>query len=194
MHYAENECAMPIRLHCNELRALCLTTNALCRTAEIGALLLKCVLIVYIWPEKGVDNKFQQHQHQHGNPVPVSIADSGPHKLWEFIIHKHNIPTCTYYYPSIVIIIQTDHPPLSSPTHATFCTGPGWALGSDGRLTRPRGTDTWPGPAVGRRRPAGSGEVSRGLPVLGNAPVFVFCEWTRWDGRIIIQTTNCKLP
>ena len=29
--YAENERAMPIRLHCNELRALCLTTNALCR-------------------------------------------------------------------------------------------------------------------------------------------------------------------
>ena len=55
MHYAENECAMPIRLHCNELRALCLTTNALCRTAEFGALLLKCVLIVYIWPEKGVE-------------------------------------------------------------------------------------------------------------------------------------------
>ena len=54
MHYAENECAMPIRLHCNELRALCRTTNALCRTAEISALLLKCVLIVYIWPEKGV--------------------------------------------------------------------------------------------------------------------------------------------
>ena len=54
MHYAENECVMPIRLHCNELRALCLTTNALCRTAEFGALLLKCVLIVYIWPEKGV--------------------------------------------------------------------------------------------------------------------------------------------
>ena len=54
MHYTENECAMPIRLHCNELRALCLTTNALCRTAEFGALLLKCVLIVYIWPEKGV--------------------------------------------------------------------------------------------------------------------------------------------
>ena len=45
---------MPIRLHCNELRVLCLTTNALCRTAEIGALSLKCVLVVYIWPEKGV--------------------------------------------------------------------------------------------------------------------------------------------
>ena len=54
MHYAENECAMPIRLYCNELRALCLTTNALCRTAEFGALLPKCVLIVYIWTEKGV--------------------------------------------------------------------------------------------------------------------------------------------
>ena len=54
MHYAENECGMPIRLHCNELRALCLTTNVLCRTAEFGALLLKCVLIVNIWPEKGV--------------------------------------------------------------------------------------------------------------------------------------------
>ena len=54
MHYAENECAMPIRLHCNELRAQCLTTNALGRTTEFGALLLKCVLIVYIWPEKGV--------------------------------------------------------------------------------------------------------------------------------------------
>ena len=57
MHYAENECAMPIGLHCNELRALCLTRgvlhpNALCRTAEIGALLLKYVLIVCIWPEK----------------------------------------------------------------------------------------------------------------------------------------------
>ena len=50
--YAENECALPIRVHCNELRALCLTTNALCRTAEIGAILLKCVLIVYTWPEK----------------------------------------------------------------------------------------------------------------------------------------------
>ena len=54
IHYAENECAMRVRLHCNELRALCLTTNALCRTAEFGALLLKCVPIVYIWPEKGV--------------------------------------------------------------------------------------------------------------------------------------------
>ena len=54
MHYAENECAMPIRLHCNELSALCLRTNVLCRTAELGALLLKCVLIVYIWPKKGV--------------------------------------------------------------------------------------------------------------------------------------------
>ena len=46
MHYAENECTMPIRLHCNEIRALCRTTNALCRTAEISVLLLKCVLIV----------------------------------------------------------------------------------------------------------------------------------------------------
>ena len=55
MQYAENECAMLIWLHCNELRALSLTTNALCRTVEIGALLLKCVLIVYMWPEKGVD-------------------------------------------------------------------------------------------------------------------------------------------
>ena len=54
IHYAENEYAIPIRLHCNELRALCMTTNVLRRTAEIGALLLKCVLIVYIWPEKGV--------------------------------------------------------------------------------------------------------------------------------------------
>ena len=45
---------MPIRLHCNELSALCLRTNVLCRTAEFGALLLECVLIVYIWPEKGV--------------------------------------------------------------------------------------------------------------------------------------------
>ena len=54
MHYAENECAMPIRMHYNELRALCLATNALCRAAKIGALLLKCVLIVYIWPEKDV--------------------------------------------------------------------------------------------------------------------------------------------
>ena len=34
--------------------ALCLTTNALCHTAKIGALLLKCVLIVYILPEIGV--------------------------------------------------------------------------------------------------------------------------------------------
>ena len=54
VHYAVNECAMPIRLHCNELRALRLTTNSLGRTAEFGALLLKCVLIVYIWLEKGV--------------------------------------------------------------------------------------------------------------------------------------------
>ena len=61
MHYAESECAMPIRLHCNELRALCLTTNALCRTADIGALLLKCVLIVYISPEKGVVGKIFAH-------------------------------------------------------------------------------------------------------------------------------------
>ena len=60
MHYAENECVMPIGLHCNEIRALCLTTNTVCRTAEIGALLLKCVLIVYIWPEKGVD-KFRDN-------------------------------------------------------------------------------------------------------------------------------------
>ena len=63
MHYAENECAMPIRLHCNELRALCLTTNALCRTAEFGALLLKCVLIVYIWPEKGYKARGVVNRH-----------------------------------------------------------------------------------------------------------------------------------
>ena len=31
MHYAEIECVMPIGLHCNEIRALCLTTNAICR-------------------------------------------------------------------------------------------------------------------------------------------------------------------
>ena len=54
MHYAENECIMPIGLHCNEIRGLCLTTHVICSTAEIGALLLKCVLIVYIWPEKGL--------------------------------------------------------------------------------------------------------------------------------------------
>ena len=64
MHYAENECVMPIGLHCNEIRALCLTTNAICRTAEIGALLLKCVLIVYIWPEKGVAPKQMHRIHQ----------------------------------------------------------------------------------------------------------------------------------
>ena len=34
-----------------EFRALCLPMNVLCRSA---ALLLKCVLFVYIWPEKGV--------------------------------------------------------------------------------------------------------------------------------------------
>ena len=56
------------------------------------------------------------------------------------------VPTCTYYYPSIVIIIQTDHPPLSSPTHATFCTGPGWALGSDGRLKVDSHLSGRPGP------------------------------------------------
>ena len=71
MHYAENGCAMPIRLHCNELCALCLTTNALCRTAEIGALLLKCVLIVYIWPEKGVIRMFP-----HLHPVDVETNDA----------------------------------------------------------------------------------------------------------------------
>ena len=27
-----------------------------------------------------IDNKFQQHQHQHGNPVPVGMEESGPHK------------------------------------------------------------------------------------------------------------------
>ena len=68
MHYAENECAMPIRLHCNELRALCLTTNALYRTAEIGALLLKCVLIVYIWTEKGVEAGYAR-AHVHSDTV-----------------------------------------------------------------------------------------------------------------------------
>ena len=57
--YAENECTMPIWLHLalfrlpNSVRRF-LTTNALCRTAEFVALLLKCVLIVNIWPEKGV--------------------------------------------------------------------------------------------------------------------------------------------
>ena len=74
MHYAENECSMPIRLHCNELRALCLTTNALCRTAEIGALLLKCVLIVYIWSEKGVLSQccLQFHRvNRNNHPQPL---------------------------------------------------------------------------------------------------------------------------
>ena len=52
-------------MHCNELRALCLTTNALCRTAEFGALLLKCVLIVYICPEKGVVPTFLQAGQGH---------------------------------------------------------------------------------------------------------------------------------
>ena len=45
MHYAENECAMPIGLHCNEIRALCLTTNALCHTAEIGAMIAMTAMI-----------------------------------------------------------------------------------------------------------------------------------------------------
>ena len=42
--YAVERCAV------TESRALCLLMNALCRSA---ALLLKCVLIVYICPEKG---------------------------------------------------------------------------------------------------------------------------------------------
>ena len=43
--YAVGRCAV------TEFRALCLAMNALCRSA---AVLLKCVLIVYIWPDKGV--------------------------------------------------------------------------------------------------------------------------------------------
>ena len=27
-----------------------------------------------------IDDAFQQHQHQHGNPVPVGMEESGPHK------------------------------------------------------------------------------------------------------------------
>ena len=73
MHYAENECAMPIRLHCNELRALCLTANALCRTAGIGALLLKCVLIVYIEPEKGVCTSAAFEMIEVTNRIPALI-------------------------------------------------------------------------------------------------------------------------
>ena len=37
-----------------------------------------------------IDNKFQQHQHQHGNPVPVSMADSGPHK--QSILRNKEVP------------------------------------------------------------------------------------------------------
>ena len=43
MLYAVERCAV------TEVRALCLPMNALCRST---ALLLKCLLIVYIWPEK----------------------------------------------------------------------------------------------------------------------------------------------
>ena len=87
MHYAENECAMPMRLHCNELRALCLTTNTLCRTAEFGALLLKCVLIVYIWPEKGVMDELKTcRSGEAKRPVKKLNRDvgspSGPDAAW----------------------------------------------------------------------------------------------------------------
>ena len=77
MQYAENECALPIWLHCNELRALNLTTNALCRTVEIGALLLKCVLIVYIWPEKGVHRYLPKFKHSSA----AKLVESETHML-----------------------------------------------------------------------------------------------------------------
>ena len=85
MHYAENECAMPIRLHCNELRALCLTTIALCRTAEISALLVKCVLIVCIWPEKGVmEVKTQSKKSE----TDILYSCAGCHFLFAFVIKR----------------------------------------------------------------------------------------------------------
>ena len=37
-----------------------------------------------------IDNKFQQHQHQHGNPVPVSMEESGPHK--QSILRNKEVP------------------------------------------------------------------------------------------------------
>ena len=51
-------CGKSRHTHCvvlHDLMLCALCSVALCRTAEIGALLLKCVLIVYIWPEKGVN-------------------------------------------------------------------------------------------------------------------------------------------
>ena len=37
-----------------------------------------------------IDNKFQQHQHQHGNPVPVGMEESGPHK--QSILRNKEVP------------------------------------------------------------------------------------------------------
>ena len=37
-----------------------------------------------------IDNKFQQHQHQHGNPVPVGMEESSPHK--QSILRNKEVP------------------------------------------------------------------------------------------------------
>ena len=85
MHYAENECAMPIRLHCNELRALCPTTNVLCRTAEFGALLLKCVLIVSIWSEKGV---FAKNHRRYKDEKSLHLFCNANRHIFNWVRHK----------------------------------------------------------------------------------------------------------
>ena len=37
-----------------------------------------------------INNKLQQHQHQHGNPVPVSMEESGPRK--QSILRNKEVP------------------------------------------------------------------------------------------------------
>ena len=89
------------------------------------------------------------------------------------------------------MIIQTDHPLLSSPTPATF------APGRAGRWGRTVGCS-----ALGARtRDLGQRSAAAGRPGRGRSVEVRRCSETRLCSRVvnepdrrILQTTNCRLP
>ena len=138
----------------------------------VSVLLLSCFVKV-----RCLSYGFRSTPSPKSNPIHTIFTNCAP-----FPLHFHSI--------SISIWIST---PLKGstppPTLPRFPPGRVGRWGRTVRLTRPRGTNTWPRPAVGRRRPAGSGEVSRGPPVCGDAPVFFFVLWLNQTGDFFKRRT-----
>ena len=102
----------------------------------------------------------------------------------ERVCENSSFINTTYLYLYLLLPKHRHHnlnrpssPLLPYPCHVLHRAGLGAGVGRS--ADPPSGTNKWPRPAVGRRQQAGSGEVSRGPPVLGDAPVFLCCDWTR---------------